>query len=172
MLMGKTAERLNLFGLINSAHFGGLGNRNDAWLRVMLIADTVISMADRVDRDLAILVGQRNQLAAGMLLRRSAFVRINVGISAAQHRVEGPGEGLQAQNIRTRAIEREKNGDVRSEMLFKFLDRRPGIRIVAIRHHVALVGADDGVDHLGMHARVVVAGEVSGKLVRNGGHTA
>ena len=121
--MRKAGERLNLFRLVDRAHLGGLRNGNDARLRVMFIADAVVGVADGVQRDLAVLMRQRNQFAAGVLFRRAAFVGIDVRIVAAQHRVEGPGQGLQAKNIRSRPVKGEKDCNVRSKMLFELLHR-------------------------------------------------
>ena len=113
MLMGEPCERSNFFRLIDRPHLGGLCNRNDSRLRVVFVANAVVGVADGFQGDLSVLLRQRNQLAAGMFFRRAAFVGINVRIVAAQDRLKGPGEGLQAQDIRAGSVEGEKNCNIR-----------------------------------------------------------
>ncbi len=45
-LVGKAGERLNFFRLVNRAHLGGLSNRDDAGLGVVLVTDAVVGVAD------------------------------------------------------------------------------------------------------------------------------
>src|SRR5271163_2813561 len=132
MLVRETGQRLNFDGRVYRSHLGGLRNRNDAGLRVMLVADTVIGVADGVKRDLAVLLRQGNQFAARVLLRRSALVRVDVSIVTANHGMERPGKRLQAQDVSPGPVKGEKNCDVRAEMLFKFPDSRTGVGIVAV----------------------------------------
>src|SRR5271154_5717955 len=131
MLVGELGERLNFLRTVDRPHLGGLCNRNHPRLRVMFVADPVIGMADGLRNNLALLLRQRNQLAARVLFRRAAFVRTDVSVVAAEYGLEGAGQSLQPQYIRASPVESEKNCNVRSEMLFKLLDRRTGIRIVS-----------------------------------------
>src|SRR5580658_6544031 len=118
-LVGKTGQGTYLFWLVNRAHLGALRNRNNAGLRVVLVANAMVGVADGIQRDLAVLMGQWNQLAAGVLLRRAAFVAVDVGIVAAQDRLKGLGQGLQTQNVGSRAVESEENCDAGSKMFLK-----------------------------------------------------
>ena len=112
---------------------------------VMLVANAVISVADGFQRDLAVLMRQRNQLAAGVLFRRAAFVGIDVGVVAAQHRHERTGSApAGSRHIRASAVEDEENCNVGSKMLFEFLQSPNGVRIVAVADYMALVGAGNG----------------------------
>jgi hypothetical protein len=52
---------------------------------MVFVANPVIGMADGIQRDLAVLLRQRNQFAPGVLFGRSTFVGVNVSIGAAQH---------------------------------------------------------------------------------------
>lgn len=78
--------------------------------------------------------------------------------------MERLGQGLQAEDVRARPIESEKNCDVGSEMLFELLDGGTGVRIVAVGDYMALVGAGDGFQNFGMYASIIVAGKVTGGL--------
>jgi len=164
---GEAGERLNLLRLVDRAHFGGLGNRDDAGLGVVFVADTVVGVADRRQRDLAVLMGQWDQLAAGVLLRRATFVGVDVSIVAAQDRLKRPSQSLQAQNIGAGPVEGEKDCNVGAKMLLELLHSRMGVSIIAVGLYMALVGAGNGFENLGMNAGIVVAGEAAG---RRGGH--
>ena len=48
-----------------------------------LIPDPVVYMTHLIDSDLAVLMRQRNQLAARVFLRCPAFIRVNVRVIAA-----------------------------------------------------------------------------------------
>jgi len=79
---------------------------------------------------------------------------------------------LQAEDIRTRPVEGEKDCYVRSKMLFELLYRRTGVRIVAVGNYVALIGPGDGFENLLVHAGIVVAGEAAGRVGRSLLHSA
>src|ERR1700722_17402550 len=164
ILVCKLCEHSNLLGLVDRSHLCRLRDRNDAGLGVMFIADAMVGMAHGLQRDLAVPLRQRNQSAAGMLLRRAAFVGIDVGVGAAQYRVEGASQGLQPENIRAGAVERKKNGNVRAEMFFELLDRRRCVGIGSVGHHVTLVSPCNRRENLGVHTGIVVAGEAASRM--------
>jgi hypothetical protein len=172
MFVSETCECLNLLRLIDRAHLGALRNRDDAGLRVVLIANAMVGVADGRQRDLAILMGQWNQLAAGVLLRRTAFVAVDVGIVATQDRLKRPGQGLETENIRSGAVESEENCDIGSKMFLKPLDCGAGVRVVSVGDYVALVGTGDGFENFGMDTGIVVAGKAAGGLGEDRRHTA
>ena len=159
--MREIGQRPDLLRLVNRPHLCGLRNRNNARLHVMLVADPVIGVPHRVERDLSILMRQRDQLASRMLLRRTALVGINVRVLAAQHRMVRPVDRLQAENIRASAVERKEDFDPRAKVLLEFRDRRTRVVVVAVRHHVTLVGACDRLKHLRMHSGIVIAGKAT-----------
>src|ERR1700739_1625148 len=105
MVVRKTGEYPDFIGLVQGSHFGGLGNRNDLGLDVMLVADAVVGMADQVDGEFAVAGVQRDQFATCELLGSAALVAINVGRGGADHRVVGLGERLQAQAVRAGSVE-------------------------------------------------------------------
>src|ERR1700737_477226 len=109
----------------------------------MLVADTVIRVAYGVKSDFAVLVRQRNQLAAGMLFGSAAFVGVDVSVLAAQNSVIGAIQSLKAEHIGSGPVKSEENVDAGAEMLLKLGYRRAGIGIVPIGHDVALIGAGD-----------------------------
>ena len=130
----------------------------------MFVADTVIGMADGIERNLAVLLREGNQFAAGVLLRSSAFVGVDVSVVTAQDGVKRPGERLQAQNIGASSVESEKNYDVWSKVLLEFLDRRPCVGVVTVSHYMALISSGDGGKNLGMYPGIVIAGKIAGWL--------
>jgi len=138
----------------------------------MFVADTVIGMADGIERNLAVLLREGNQFAAGVLLRSSAFVGVDVSLVTAQDRLEGAGQSLQAENVRSGTIEGEENCNVPSEMLLKLLHRRTGVGIVSVGNDMAAIGAGNGLEDFRMHTSVVVTGKAAGRRERSLLHSA
>ena len=130
----------------------------------MLVADSVVGVPHRVQRDLAVVMRQGNQLAPRMLFRRAAFVRINVGVLAAQHRVIRPVQSLQCENVRARTVEGEENINSRPEMLFEFRQCRARVRVVAVSHHVPLISPRNRLQNFRMHPGIIVAGKITSRL--------
>ena len=139
VLVGKARERLDFIRLIDRSHLGGLRDGDDAGLGVVFIAYAVVGVTDGIERDLAILVRKRKQLASRVFFRGAALIGVDMGIIAAQDGVKWASEGLQAQNVRAGAVEGEENCNVLAEVFFKFLDRGFGIRIGAVGHYVAMI---------------------------------
>ena len=166
VLVRKMGERLNLFRLIHRPHLGRLRDRDDMRLHVMLVADPVIGVPHRVERDLAILMRQRNQLASRMLFRRATFVRINVRVLAAQNSMVRAVQRLQTEYVRASPVESKEHVDPGAKMFLKFRDSRTRVRVVAIGHHVSLVGARDRLQNFRMHPGIIVAGKAASRLVR------
>ncbi len=133
----------------------------------MLVADPVIGVPHRVERDLAILMRQRDQLASRMFFRRAALVGIDVRVLAAQHRVVRPVQSLQSEHVRAGSVEGKKDVDPRAEVFFEFRDGRAGEGIVAVSDHVSLVGARDRFQNFRMHSGIVVAGKAASGLLRS-----
>ena len=167
-LVGKMGQGFNFFGPVDRAHLGGLRNGNHSGLHVMLVADAVIGMANGIERDLSVLMGQRNQFAAGESFGSPALVGIDVREVAAQDRVVGASERLQAQHVRSRAVKGEKYLDAGAEMLLQLCLRRGGVRIGAVAYHVPVVHLRDGCQNFRVDSGVVVAGKAAGG-VRDGG---
>jgi len=138
----------------------------------MLVADAVIGVANRIYVDFAVFVGQWDQFAARVLFRSAAFVGIDVGVIAAQHRLKGLGESLQAQNIRARSVEGEENCDVFPEMLFKLFYRGMSVEIGAVSDYMSLIRAGYRGEYFRVHAGVVIAGEAARRLNRLSSHKA
>src|SRR5260370_41332312 len=152
------------FRTVNSTHVGGLSDGDDPDLYMMLIANTVIGVAHVIQRDFAVVMGQRNEFATCMLFRRAALVSINVGILTAEHGVVRTSQRLKPQNIGAGSVEGKKDINIRTEMFAKFLDRRIGIGVVAIGYDVAVVYAGNGLEHFRMHSGVVVTGKAPPRL--------
>src|SRR5579871_3792325 len=133
----------------------------------MLIANAVICMAHRIDGDLAVLMRERNQLAARMIFGRAAFVGVNVRVIAAQHRVIWTVQRLQPEHVRACAVEGKEDVDTVTEVFFKLGNRRSGVRIVSVSNYMPLIGAGNSFEHLGMDSGIVVAGKAARRLGEN-----
>src|SRR5579862_2502137 len=103
---------------------------------MVLVAHSVIRAADAVDGQLAVDCRNRNQLAASELLRRAAFVGIDVGSLGADHSLVGLGQRLQAQAIRSRPVEHDEDFNIGAEMLPEFADGGLGIAVVPVPNYM------------------------------------
>src|ERR1017187_2749893 len=137
----------------------------------MLIADAMISVANRLERDLAVLMRQRDQLASRVFLRSAAFIRIDVGIVTAQHGVVRPVQSLQAQHVRSGPVEGKEDVDPLTEVLFEFRDSRSRKGIVAVRNPVSLIGPRNRFQNFRMYPSIIVAGKAASGIVQNLRHT-
>ena len=158
----ESGECLDLFRLVHGTHFGGLGNRNDMRLYVVLVADTVVCALNRFHCQLAVSRGNRNELAAGEFFGRAALVHIDVGGLSADHRVIGLSERLQAEHVGGRAVENEEYIDVRTEVLSEFADRGFRVWVVSISDDMALVDSTNSFEDIVVNAGVVVTGKAAG----------
>ena len=78
--------------------------------------------------------------------------------------MERASQSLKPENIRSGAIESEKDCNVRTKMLFKFADGRMCVRISPISHYVALICPRQRSENLRVHAGIIVAGKAAGRL--------
>src|SRR5438270_164880 len=88
----------------------------------LLYQSSVVSTADRIEAQLAMLILDRDQLAAGEFLGRPAFIGIDVGEVSADDGVVGIGKRLQAKAVCRGAVEDDEDLDVVSEMFFELAD--------------------------------------------------
>jgi hypothetical protein len=94
--VGEAGQIANLPRRVNGTHFADLSNRDDAGLNVMLVANAVIGMADRLEGELTIGGRNRNEFASGEFLGRATFVGVDVGRLGADHCMIGFRHRLQA----------------------------------------------------------------------------
>ena len=73
----------------------------------------------------------------------------------------GTGESLQTQNIRRCPIKNKENFDVIPKFPPEFRHCGFRVSIVPIPHGVALVRLLNGLQHLRMHNRVIIAGKTT-----------
>src|SRR5580698_1900220 len=134
---------------------------------MVLVADPVVSMAHRLDRQLATRCIDENQFATGEFFRGAAFVGVDMGHIAANHRIVRLRKRLQAEAIRRRAIENDKDFHIRPEVLLELANRSLSVRVVPVTHRVPRIRAGNGSQDLGMDASVVVAGEAACRFHSN-----
>jgi len=75
----------------------------------VLVADAVISVADGFDCKFAVGSRDGNELAAGELFWRAAFVGVDVGHGGTDHGMERVAKGLQAKAIGGGAVEDDED---------------------------------------------------------------
>src|SRR6266566_2991918 len=162
--MCEARQLPNFVWFVNRAYLGGLSDRDDARLHVVLIPDPMIGRAHRLDRQLSVPGGKRNQLASGEFFRSAAFVDINMGGFGADNGMVGVGKRLQAKAIGCRAVKYKEDLDVLAEVTFEQLYRGSGVGVISIADDVALVHGGDRLDDSGMDARIVIAGKAASRL--------
>ena len=118
-VVGKAGQDLNLIRLIDSAHFGGLRDRNHPRLNMMLISCAVAGPANRFHRELAVRGRNRDQLRTYEFFRRPAFILIEMRFAPANHGLEGAGERGQTENVGRGAIEHRKDADAGAKVLLE-----------------------------------------------------
>src|SRR6266498_2211053 len=162
--MGKIGQSANLRGLVDRPNLSGLRNRNDPWLNVVLVANTVIGGANGVPCEFAARGRNGNQFAAGKLFRCAALVHINVGTLCTDHRVIRIGERLKAEAVSGRTVKYEENLHILPKMPPEMAHRCGRIGIIAITDDVPLVDSDESLQDIGVNPGVIVTGKVAGSL--------
>src|SRR5882672_3242601 len=112
--------------------------------------------------DLSVRRAHGKEFAASELFRRATFIDVNVCRLSANDCVVRLGRGFQAQHVRSRASENEKNFRVSTKLLAKKLYGARRVMIVAVGDDVAVVGSSDRRHNLRMNAGVVIAGKTAG----------
>src|ERR1700752_1655388 len=105
----------------------------------MLDADAMQQWFDLFDAKLAVGCFNRDEFAAGKLLRRAPFINVHVRGLGAENRLIGFGDRLQTENIRAGATKDKIDSYVLSKMFLKPLRRRSRERVVAIGNNVSIV---------------------------------
>ena len=162
--MGKARQLPNFVWFIDGAYFGGLSNRNNSGLHVVLVADPVVRRTNCVQGQFAILSGKRNQLASGEAFGRAAFVHVNVSCFGTNDRFVGAGKRLKAKAISSGAVKYEKDLDILAEVALEMANGGLGVRVVAIAHDVPAVHGSNGPEDSGMHAGIVITGKAADGL--------
>ncbi len=160
--MRRGTERSHLFASIDGPALGRLGDRHDARLHRVLVANTAHCLLQHRGGQLAIGRRQVDQLASGQQLRRAAFIEVDVRRLGADDRVEGPCHGAQREHIGAGAIPDQERLGIVAEL-------RPEPRQSALRPRVCpiwqcrtfVAGLARGEDGR-MHRRRIVACKAAG----------
>src|SRR5712692_8798633 len=99
---------------------------------MMLVADPMVGVRHGFYRQLSDRRCQRNQLAAGELLRGPAFVGIEVRHLRTEHGMVGPSQRLQSQWVGSGALKCEEDFHSSTEMVPKLPHPRFRVGIVRI----------------------------------------
>jgi len=146
-----------LFGAVHGAQFGGLGDGDDPGLGVVFVSERLQVRPDLINGYLPVFRGDGEEFAPGKLFRGPAFVLVYVGRLGADDRLERVCEGLEGKDVGTCPVVDKKDLCFLSEDFLEPSGGGFGIGIVAVGHHVALVGLHHGPKDLGVHACIVVA---------------
>ena len=84
-LMGKLSQHFDFFRMVDRPHLGGLRNRDDARLHVVLIPDAMVCSLDNLDGQLPIVTWNRNQFASSKFFGSATFVGIDMSGLGADH---------------------------------------------------------------------------------------
>src|ERR1700752_232359 len=127
----------------------------------MLDADAMQQWFDLFDAKLAVGCFNRDEFAAGKLLRRATFINVHVRASGEENRLIGFGARLQTENIRAGATKDKIDSYVSAKVFLKQLRRASRERVVAIGNNVSIVCGFDRLDDFRMNTRIVVARETA-----------
>ena len=92
VIMREARQLTNFLWFVGCAYFSRLSDGNNARLHMMLDADPMVGRAHRLERQLSVLGGKRNQLASGEFFRSAAFVDVNMGGLGADNGMVGVGK--------------------------------------------------------------------------------
>ena len=126
----------------------------------MIVSDAVETAHYSVSINFSVGRRNRKKLAADMFLRCAAFRSVYVRGLCAYHSVEGAGDCLQAQDVRSSAAEDKKDLRVFAEMLAKLLNCRSGVRVMPVGRNVPRVYRRESLENFGMNAGPVIGCEM------------
>src|SRR5262245_2827368 len=161
VLVRKVGQRFHLIKFVNSSHFCCLRDGDHARLHVMLKTYPVEKRLYQVYTEFAVRAGHRKQFAASELFRRPALVNVDVGGLGADDSLVRLQYRLQAENVRAGTTPNKVDRDVLAKVLLELFDCAPGVVIVTVGNHVALIYLIDGFEYFRVDASVIVAGEAS-----------
>src|SRR5580704_18728924 len=82
----------------------------------------------------------------------------------ADHSLVGLRQRLQAKTICSRSVEHNENFNIRTKVLPEFADGSLGITVVPVPCNMPAVGGGNGLQHFGMNAGIVIAGEAADRF--------
>src|SRR5439155_25051590 len=97
--MREACKCLNLFRPVNRSHFSGLCYRNHPRLYMVLVADSMVGMLHRFNRQFPISRREGNELAPSEFFRRATLVCIDVGGLGADHGMVGLSQCLETKHV-------------------------------------------------------------------------
>src|SRR5437764_5326995 len=137
MLMRIIGQVSDFLRRVQGAELRWLGNRDDFGLDMVLITHAMHMPLNLLNRDLAVWRGHSEELAPGDMLRRAAFIDIDVCRYGTEHGMIRMRCGLQSQDVGSSAAKHEKDVDILPEMFLKFGLGAPGVHIIAIADRMA-----------------------------------
>jgi len=133
-----------------------LRDRDDERLRAVLIAPAPRLAVDELRGELAVVGRHGQQLHPAHALGRSALVDVDVGGGRRDHGPPSRKHRLQADDVRSRAVEDGEGLDLFAEAAAEHLLQARGVLILAVGDLMPLVRRGDGREHFGVDAGVVV----------------
>src|SRR5215470_5404058 len=133
-------------------------------LHMVLIANTMKRAGNRLNRELAVPGGKRDQLATGEPFGSATFVVVDVCCLAADYRVEGLGESFQAEAVGGSAVENRKDLTVLAELAAKVCHHCFGDLVVAVTYRMSAIYFRDSANNFRMNPGIVIAGKTAGRL--------
>ena len=168
-LMRGLGDRAGLLDRVDGAELGRLGDRDHPRLRLVLVAAPSLPARELAGVELAVAVGDGEQLRPGDALRRSALVDVHVGDVGADHRLLRSGQGVDRGDVGARAVEDAEGARVGAEVAAKDGLGALGPGVGAVGPGVTPIGGGDRRQDLGMDAGVVVGAEAAPGARRLGG---
>ena len=137
----------------------------------MFKTDAVQEVPDAIGSKFAVIGCNREQLAAGKLLRGATFIDIDVRCFGADDCLISFSNGFQAQHVCAGPTKNKIDIRVFAKLLAKLRGRSLGIWIVTICDDVPAIRGNDGLQYLRMNTSVIVAGKTSFWFKLSGHHS-
>src|SRR5665647_3023121 len=166
--VGVLDDRSDLVDRVPRTELGALGDRDDLGLRPVLIAPTSRLQLDQLGSELALRRRHREQLEPADTLGRTALVDVDVRGLGADDGIPALGHRLQRDDVGAGPIEDRICHGVSTKMLPEDPLQMLGVDVGTVGNLVSAVGPHDGLQDLGVDARVVVAGDTFALLGRSG----
>jgi hypothetical protein len=125
---------------------------------------------DELGSELAVVGGDVQDLDPRDALGSAALVDVDVRGGCRDHRAPPRQHRLQPDDVRARPVEDGERLGVVAEVVAEHLLQSGRVGVLAVRDLVPVIGGGDGLEDLGVDARVVVAGEAADGRVMQGGH--
>src|SRR5690606_30626534 len=159
MAPGRSSDGPDFFNGVHRSVFCGLRYRDDARLRMVLVADALNAIFNLVGIDLAIFSWNGKDLATRKVFGGRRFVYVDMCKLGTDDGVKRARDCGQRGHVRTRSVVDKEGFHIGTKQRFESLSSALRVRIRSIGGSVTLVRAGQSFQDRRMYSGVVVARE-------------